>query len=361
MRKNGQIEFWDLNTAELWWRDRGDVLKQHGYMLRPRYRVGWKPSWLDTGDNVMDAEDGVNISVRTMDATRISDGSLVMLKKVSRLTSEISIAQYLSEPEIRRCPENHCVPVLDRFPAEADPNIDIIVMPFLFRLNEPRFEAVDQVLDFIRQTLDGLAFMHAKNVAHRDCAFNNIMHDGIQLYPDGVHPVSRRMNSAYTEYARTLRRADIPTIKYYFTDFGLSTHFKDPNQPRLVRGDVAADRDVPEISNIVPYDPFRVDIFTLGNVYKKEFLDRYSNLEFIRPLVSEMMQRNPLERPTAEEARDRFRFLLREIPWYKRAWRLQTARETNRQRIAKDLHFVTGYTISTLWRFIGEPVICPSS
>jgi hypothetical protein len=33
-----------LTTAEEWWRDHYELLKQHGYFLRPRYRPGWTPS-----------------------------------------------------------------------------------------------------------------------------------------------------------------------------------------------------------------------------------------------------------------------------------------------------------------------------
>lgn len=37
-----------LLTAERVWRDRYEMLESHGYRLRPRYRPGWKPSWLST-------------------------------------------------------------------------------------------------------------------------------------------------------------------------------------------------------------------------------------------------------------------------------------------------------------------------
>jgi hypothetical protein len=33
-----------LTTAEEWWQDHYELLKQHGYLLRPRYRPGWTPS-----------------------------------------------------------------------------------------------------------------------------------------------------------------------------------------------------------------------------------------------------------------------------------------------------------------------------
>lgn len=34
-----------LSEAECWWRDHQVWLAEQGYMLRPRYRPDWKPSW----------------------------------------------------------------------------------------------------------------------------------------------------------------------------------------------------------------------------------------------------------------------------------------------------------------------------
>jgi hypothetical protein len=33
-----------LTTAEKWWRDHYELLKQRGYLLRPRYQPNWSPS-----------------------------------------------------------------------------------------------------------------------------------------------------------------------------------------------------------------------------------------------------------------------------------------------------------------------------
>lgn len=35
----------ELTPAEAWWRDHQAWLAEKGYMLRPRYRPGWMPSW----------------------------------------------------------------------------------------------------------------------------------------------------------------------------------------------------------------------------------------------------------------------------------------------------------------------------
>lgn len=51
--------FYDLNSGELWWKDRYQVLLDHGYQLRPRHRPGWVPSWKDTDLNPVFCEDSM--------------------------------------------------------------------------------------------------------------------------------------------------------------------------------------------------------------------------------------------------------------------------------------------------------------
>lgn len=96
------------------------------------------------------------------------------------------------------------------------------------------------------------------------------MLDATALYPEGFHPHNQYLKRSGLGLAENhLNRADVPSsIRYYFTDFGISTHFKDPSQPRLVTGIHCQDKEVPELSDTVPYDPFKTDVFILGNVYK---------------------------------------------------------------------------------------------
>ncbi|KAI8984970.1 hypothetical protein BD414DRAFT_578722 [Trametes punicea] len=63
-----------------------------------------------------------------------------------------------------------------------------------------------------------------------------------------------------------LSRKDIP-LKYYYVDFGISTRFMPDEASKLVLGTEGLDRHVPELSNEVPYDPFKVDVFILGNLF----------------------------------------------------------------------------------------------
>lgn len=89
-----------------------------------------------------------------MDAKRLSDGAIVAIKKVLAETREVTIARMLSEPENLRDPTNHCVPIFDYFIDEEEDDMGYLVMPVLRRFNDPPFFYVDEVVDFIKQTLE---------------------------------------------------------------------------------------------------------------------------------------------------------------------------------------------------------------
>ena len=53
-----------LREHEYYWRDRQVWLAERGYMLRPRYKPDWKPSWLGTKKPFIFCEDSKAIIVR---------------------------------------------------------------------------------------------------------------------------------------------------------------------------------------------------------------------------------------------------------------------------------------------------------
>ena len=56
-----------LNGIETRWRDTQSLLEQQGYMLRPRYRPGWIPSWQQNPSLKPDrCEDYVSLPVRSL-------------------------------------------------------------------------------------------------------------------------------------------------------------------------------------------------------------------------------------------------------------------------------------------------------
>jgi len=129
--------------------------------------------------------------------------------------------------------------------------------------------------------------MHSKGVAHRyvhshsytytpkyfqsrDCSDANIMMDATHMYPLGFHPVRDRFLNDVSTRAPVIPRSELG-VKYYFVDFGISSYFPLGSQGGLVYGTAGRDQDVPELSDEIPYDPFKVDIFTIGNVFRKLF------------------------------------------------------------------------------------------
>ncbi|TDL17202.1 hypothetical protein BD410DRAFT_730347 [Rickenella mellea] len=305
-------EPWSLDEDEIWWRDREKLLERHGYSLRPRYQDRWVPSWFGKPDvKWTRCEDSRSLHLGVLDVTR-RDGTDVMLKKVATDSTELAIAQFLTKPERMLDPRNHCVPILDHFADDDDPFVHFIAMPVLRKFNSPPFYNVNEVLDFIEQTLEGISFMHENGVAHRDCYYLNIMLDANSMYPDGFHPINAR------------------SVKYYFIDFGLSSSFQDNHEPRLVTGMDSQLNDVPELSNEIPYDPFPVDIFLLGHLYHEFLISKYSNLHFLLPLANSMTKENPTSRPSSEALRH-FHELTSNQSWLSRQWRLRSPEETTKQ------------------------------
>ena len=112
----------------------------------------------------------------------------------------------------------------------------------------------------------------------RDCSDNNIMFDGARMYKKGFHAIYWNLDpNGNPTFPR--RRSDVPKVKYYFTDFGMSSRFLEGDL-RLVLGVSGLDEDLPDLSGFKPYDPFQADIFILGNVFKRNFtsvgLNRFS-------------------------------------------------------------------------------------
>lgn len=97
------------------------------------------------------------------------------------------------------------------------------------------------------------------------------MMDAAALYPAGFHPIQQNWSPDYTSSARVLPRTT-SNVKYYFTDFGISRRFEADDDNRLVVGNKGLDQTLPELSDTVHYDPFKADIYLLGNVFKEIFL-----------------------------------------------------------------------------------------
>ncbi|KAF5386307.1 hypothetical protein D9757_008583 [Collybiopsis confluens] len=280
-----------LTTEEKQWADLYPYLERRGYQLRARYRPGWVGSWLKEGlttaEMMMrptwsyefdDAEPSSG-ALTVIDAVRTNDGTPVALKLISMSPSiitpdsnEIEILQYLSSPSLARDPRNHCIQMIDGFqvftPAEMKglgaagySNAFIAVFPFARRWKELPFRLAWEALDCVRQLLEGLAFLHEHNIAHRDIRPENLMLDASSQCFSLTNPLDR-----------------IDTgVRYIFIDLGSSTKF---TEPRLVQFRDGWFKEIPEIYDIDDqgnrertrfYEPFKADVYVLGVVLDNYF------------------------------------------------------------------------------------------
>ncbi|KAF9479777.1 hypothetical protein BDN70DRAFT_787482, partial [Pholiota conissans] len=60
-------------------------------------------------------------------------------------------------------------------------------------------------------------------------------------------------------------------------------------------------RNIPEMSETVPYDPFKVDVYQLGKA-SQGLIDQHGGVEFLEPLCEAMTRADPEKRPTETEA-----------------------------------------------------------
>ncbi|OSD01823.1 hypothetical protein PYCCODRAFT_1368635 [Trametes coccinea BRFM310] len=357
-------EGFGLAPYELYWRDLCPYLQSRGYLLRPRYQPGWEPSWKILNIGVLQAEDHIGLPLHatsSIDAVRVSDNKVVYLKKVRNTSLELELSRYFSSQDLRDDPRNHCVPLLDVIPHPTDPEVSFMVMPWLRLVDRPPFETVDNALDFGEQLLEGLTFMHEHGIAHRDCAFPNVMMDASILFPEGCHPVARDFLPDFSDEAPRLPRS-AGRVTYYLIDFGISSRFSPDDSPRLVLGRDGIDDSVPELSANVPYDPFKTDVYIAGSLLRQLFLKKYSNMDVIDPLVASMTEANPDGRPTISQVLDAWRTIQQDASVIHRWRRLKPRNEFILEGIVREIismvHSNRGFQ-ETDYQFRVDGMDCP--
>ncbi|OJT15310.1 hypothetical protein TRAPUB_8106 [Trametes pubescens] len=131
------------------------------------------------------------------------------------------------------------------------------------------------------------------------------------MYSETPHPIVRSKSYDFKRRVTCVTRTERP-VKYYFTDFGISCRLPenvtDPRETPIMGGD----RSVPEHQRpIGPQNPYRTDVYCLGNLFRTQFLQKYSGLEFLNELVGDMVKDDPQARPTITEACLRFKIDVR--------------------------------------------------
>ncbi|KAI0827759.1 kinase-like domain-containing protein [Trametes gibbosa] len=338
----------NLMPHELFWQERHEHLKKHGYLLRPRYVPGWEPSWTSTGRSPILSEDSIKlIDSKVIDATRLSSQQLVAIKSFKVLGSkERDIACFFASIHDHR---NHCVAVHEILSDPFDPQLALMVMPYLRPCNNPEFGTIGDIVEFVDQTIEGLGFMHEHRVAHRDIAVANVMMDAKALYPNGHHPVRLGFSTDGRAPVSAFPRAG-RNVRYFYIDFGWSSRFAE-GESTMVVGDVGR-AYVPEITSPVPHDAFKVDIFALGDLYSQEFEQKFNNVDFLLSLIEAMTQKEPGRRPTAQEVAREWEKTRTTLNESLLRWRLVPKGEAPLERMVNDTVAVAWEGVYRLKQFV---------
>ncbi|PIL35987.1 hypothetical protein GSI_01647 [Ganoderma sinense ZZ0214-1] len=254
-----------------------------------------------------------------MDAVRISDGRIVVLKRVPKSTYpfEEGLNRFLSMSDPQASdPHNHAVPIYDILQSPLDEDIVLLVMPYLIRIDELKFATVGEAVECFRQLFEGLQFLHHHHIAHLDIHKNNIMMDPTPVFSDIPHPTHSYKSYDFKHSISTRTRTSHPT-KYFYIDFGFSWRLpSDDPSPRIGLG-VGGDKSVPEYEDRQGrHDPYKVDVYCLGSTIRQYFMDKSYSLEFLRPIITEMVQQDPAQRPSVDKAFEQFEQLRASVsPW----------------------------------------------
>ncbi|KAI0358582.1 hypothetical protein OH77DRAFT_1502437 [Trametes cingulata] len=332
----------ELNEGERWWRDHHAWLAERGYALRPRYKPGWTPSWKARPKAfAMDYEDWYPARrAFLLDAVRVSDNTLVVLKQVKKSWNpdEVKLHQYLCSEPLLSDVRNHTVPLLEVIQVPDDDDVTILVLPLLRACNSPPWLSIGEVVSFLTQIFEGMQFMHELHLAHRDCQRPNIMFDPRPIYPNMFHPRVPDRARDWNRRAKHYTRTSHP-VKYYFIDFGLSRQYDPTQGPPREHPIPGGDKTVPEFKNWSGelLDPFPTDIYYLGNMIRSDILQQYRGVEFLAPLVRDMVQNDPTKRPSIQEVSRRFEELVKSLGYWRLRARLVPREEDSLEALGRNI------------------------
>ncbi|KAJ7767273.1 hypothetical protein B0H16DRAFT_1789366 [Mycena metata] len=312
-----------LTEEEQLWASFQPFLEEQGYMLRPRYKPGWIAACISAkGEDTSRFEDSIPVWGAVLNAKRMSDGADVVLKIVQTTSMEVSIATFLTN-----CPgaEKHTLPCLDLVPMPGDPHKSFMVSPRMRSCTSlfPSIVTARDFHEFLRQMLEGLVFLHDNNIAHGGIDERHMVLDASRLIPGGFHFANPSTSDGITHLLQYTGNQSAPhyktrteagPMKYYFIGFGGSIQFPSRDARELVTGVCRGYRRdlIPETSDTVPYDPFKVDVWSVADVVVGT-LKCYSGLDYLVPFVRKLRHRDPARRPDALNALKLFQNLVSKI------------------------------------------------
>jgi hypothetical protein len=107
------------------------------------------------------------------------------------------------------------------------------------------------------------------------------MMDGRPILPQGWHFVRSHFTPNCVDSIAPLARIDYP-VRYFIIDYDCSIRFGHGQSP-ILEGFDGREGDPPELKKHLQYDAFKMDVFTLGNVFEKDFYQANTSSTILHP------------------------------------------------------------------------------
>jgi hypothetical protein len=88
--------------------------------------------------------------------------------------------------------------------------------------------------------------------------------DESRVVPKGSHFILPSSHNGVSFNLTWKHRCTVEPVQYFFIDFGLSKWYHNGPENATALGVVGQLKDIPELSDTVPYNPFKLDICQFG-------------------------------------------------------------------------------------------------
>ncbi|KAF8955859.1 kinase-like domain-containing protein [Flammula alnicola] len=157
--------------------------------------------------------------------------------------------------------------------------------------------SVGDIIEMLMQMLEGLAFIHQENVAHRDAFRDNFL---VQWHPESL----------------ATKKISVSRPRVYLRDFEVAIEFPPecPVDERVctglpISGSLRLEKysrpHAPEFASGKPYNPFKLDVWQLGTSFSE--LQFKTTIPSIDQVLIDMTHADPVHRLDAQEAFDQLR------------------------------------------------------
>ncbi|TCD69926.1 hypothetical protein EIP91_005750 [Steccherinum ochraceum] len=234
------------------WMVHYDFLLARGFALRDH----WRP-----GSSTTLPSSGLKTSLRhivnlpdSMDAKEVNTGRLVLIRQLQTSSLEMQLLDALSSEDLRGHPHNHCCPILSRFSDPNEPATTFIVIPYPHHSPFlPSFHSINEVMEYGKQLLEGIAFLHSRNIAHVLPISWELHHrfpfsyNHVEMYPDSYDvPEPKYCPDRHNPCRHLSKRPK--DVFYFFTHLHFAILQGNTCPPEVSDSDAETLSDTPETS-----------------------------------------------------------------------------------------------------------------